>query len=263
MRKFFLFANTTLKTTLTYRLNFVLWRMRHMFSLILLFFLWNQAFINRPDVAGFTKPMMITYIFLSNFMNAVVLSTRTDQVAADIRDGRIINQLLKPFNYWISVGAREFADKITNIIFSIIELIIFVVIFQPEVFIATNGMNYLGFIFFVVIALILSFSISSALALIAFWTAEIWAARFIYMVFISLIAGTLFPLDIFPKYLYDAFLWTPGPYLIYVPIKVLIHGLNEETLWLAVKGLGWVCITFVLVQGMWRKGLKDFSFFGR
>jgi ABC-2 type transport system permease protein len=234
-----------------------------MFSLLLLYFLWSQALIGNPNVAGYTAPMIFTYIFLANFLNAVVLSSRTDQVAGDIRNGAIINQLLKPLNYFYIVGTREVVDKIMNIAFSICEIIIFAAIFRPTFYIPHDLLNIFVFLGFVILALLISFYISLGLSLIAFWTSEIWAPRFIFMIFFSLVAGTLFPLDIFPKQLYDFLLLTPFPYLVFVPAKILILGVTPETTKFAVTGLVWLFIVFSITTIMWRKGLREFAFFGR
>lgn len=263
MRTFLLLAYATLNTYLVYRLNFVLWRVRTMFSLLLLYFLWTQAFIGHATVAGYTEPMILTYIFLANFLNAVILSSRTDQIAGDIRSGAIINQLLKPYNYFSLVGTRELVDKVMNIAFSILEIIIFVVIFHPNFYIPTDSIGILVGLGFIIVALLISFFISFGLSVIAFWTSEIWAPRFIFMIFFSLVAGTLFPLDIFPKQIYNVLIFTPFPYLVYVPAKTIIHGVTGETIQFAIIALSWLAVVFSITMYTWRKGLREFAFFGR
>ena len=207
--------------------------------------------------------MIFTYIFLANFLNAVVLSSKTDQISGEIRNGAIINLLLKPVPYFLIVASREVVDKLMNIAFSIVEILLFAFIFRPEFFIQTNPVAILAFIGFVILALLLSFYISLGLALIAFWTSEIWAPRFIFMIFISLIAGTLFPLDIFPKQYYDIFLMTPFPYLVYVPAYTFINGITDQTAQFAINGAIWLVVVITIAILMWKKGLKDFEFFGR
>lgn len=263
MRKFLLLASTTLSSYLVYRLNFVLWRVRTMFSLLLLYFLWSQALIANPNIAGYTTPMIFSYIFLANFLNAVVLSSKTDQIAGDIRNGAIINQLLKPLNYFYIVGTREVVDKIMNIAFSIVEILLFAFIFRPPFFFQQDPLSLLVFIAFILLALLISFYISFGLSIIAFWTSEIWAPRFIFMIFFSLVAGTLFPLDIFPKQIYEFLIYTPFPYLVYVPAKIFVHGVNAETIKFAIIGIVWLVGIIIITTSMWKKGLREFAFFGR
>ncbi len=253
----------TVNTYIAYRLNFILWRVRTMFSLLLLYFLWTQALLASPEIAGYTKPMIFTYIFLANFLNAVILSSRTDQIAGEIRNGDIINFILKPSSYFFRVGSREVVDKILNTLFSIAEIFLFTLIFKPEFVLPSDVLHIAVFLGFIVLATLISFYISTSLSLIAFWTSEIWAPRFIFMIFFSIVAGTLFPLDIYPEPLYNALLFTPFPYLVYVPAVVFIKGLTSETYYFAAGGVFWLITTWGLVTYMWRKGLREFAFFGR
>jgi ABC-2 type transport system permease protein len=263
MQKYLVYFGVRVQENLAYRLNFILWRVRNVFTLLFLYFLWVNVLKVNTHIQGYTEPLIFTYLFLANFLNAVVLSTKTDQVAGDILNGNIINQLLKPISFFGIVGTRELVDKIINILFSIVEVSLFLLVFHPPIFIQSNPLNLLVFLFFVILALLISFFISFGLSMIAFWTTEIWAPRFIFMVLISMIAGTIFPLDILPPALYNIFMWTPFPYLVYVPVKVFLFGVTPQTVQFAVIGLIWLCLSYSCSLILWKKGIKSFSFFGR
>lgn len=263
MSKYLLLVRTKIDEYLAYRLNFIFWRIRNVFNLILVYFLWQNVFQTSVSVQGYTEPLLFTYIFLANILNAVILSGKTDQVAGDILNGAIINQLLKPYSFFGMVITREVADKIMNIAFSIVEITIFLIILQPPIVIQSNPENWFLMLLFVAIALILSFLISLSLSLIAFWSTEIWAPRFIFLVLISLAAGTLFPLDILPESFYWAFMVTPFPYLVYVPAHAYLFGFSETTISFIGISLVWVIIFYSACVVLWKKGMKEFSFFGR
>lgn len=263
MKKYLVYFGVRVQENLAYRLNFVLWRVRNIFGLLFLYFLWVNVLQVNSHIKGYTAPFIFTYLFLANFLNAVVLSTKTDQVAGDILNGNIINQLLKPIHFFGIVGVREIVDKIINIVFSCVEVGLFILLFHPPIFIQTNPMNLLLFLFFVVLALLISFFISLGLSMIAFWTTEIWAPRFIFMVLISMIAGTVFPLDILPPALYNAFMWLPFPYLVYVPVKIFLFGLTPQVSQFAIVSLFWLVISYTSTYFLWKRGIKSFSFFGR
>lgn len=263
MKKYLVYFGVRVQENLAYRLNFILWRVRNVFTLLFLYFLWVNVLKVNTSIQGYTEPLIFTYLFLANFLNAVVLSTKTDQVAGDILNGNIINQLLKPVSFFGIVGTRELVDKLINIVFSIVEVSVFLIIFHPPLFLQTDPMALLVFLFFVILALLISFFISFALSMIAFWTTEIWAPRFIFMVLISMIAGTIFPLDILPPVLYNLFLLTPFPYLVYVPAKIFLFGVTAQTVQFALVGMMWLCISYVCSVLLWKRGIKSFSFFGR
>ena len=99
--------------------------------------------------------------------------------------------------------------------------------------------------------------------MVAFWTAEVWAPRFIYFILVFVLAGNYFPLDIMPKGLYDFLLWTPFPYFIFLPAKIYLHGVDGNTWNIFLIGIAWIFLTYFIARTLWKKGMKEFSFYGR
>lgn len=263
MKKYLILVRTKIDEYLAYRINFIFWRIRNVFNLILIYFLWLNVYQNTSIVSGYTEAGIFTYIFIANILNAVVLSGKTDQVAGDILSGAIINQLLKPYSFFGMVLTREVADKIMNIAFSLVEISLFLLILRPEIILQTNPEGWIFLIVFTLLALALSFLISLSLSFIAFWSTEIWAPRFIFMILISLAAGTLFPLDILPEPLYNAFMLTPFPYLVYVPAQAYLLGYTSQTVQFLGIGFIWTALFYGVCVLLWKKGMREFSFFGR
>jgi ABC-type uncharacterized transport system permease subunit len=87
MKKYLVYFGVRVQENLAYRLNFVLWRVRNIFGLLFLYFLWVNVLQVNTHIKGYTAPFIFMYLFLANFLNAVVLSTKTDQVAGDILNG--------------------------------------------------------------------------------------------------------------------------------------------------------------------------------
>lgn len=261
--KYLVLIRTKLDEYIAYRLNFIFWRVRNIFNLLLLFFLWQNIYQSSVSIPGYTEPAIFTYIFVANIMNALILSSKTDQVGGDILNGNIINQLLKPIHFFKYIGTRELADKIMNLVFSILEVSLFLIIFQPPFLIQMDSTVWAAVLLFTGIALALSFLISFSLALIAFWSTEIWAPRFIFMVIISLVSGTLFPLTLLPEALYAAAMLTPFPYLVYVPTQTYLFGWTADSTSYLIVSLVWVAIFSWIARTLWQKGMREFSFFGR
>lgn len=247
----------------TYRLTFLLWRVRNVFQLLLIYFIWDAALKGDVAIAGYTQATIFSYIFLANIIGAIVLSSKTDQVAADILSGAIMNQILRPMNFFGYLGAKETADKLVNTGFAILEAATFILILQPPLQLSVTPAAIGLMAVFLLGAIGLSFGVSLALSMIAFWTPETWAPRFIFMVLISLSAGTMFPIDILPEPLYTIAMMTPFPYLVYVPVKALIFGATPEMGGYAVILGGWLIGISLICTFVWNKGMREFSFFGR
>lgn len=263
MRKYLQVMYVSIIQVFTYRLSFILWRVRNIFSLIFIYFLWTSVFTNRLSVFSYTQEKLITYILIISLLSSLILLTRTADVSADILSGDIMNYFLKPFSFFKFLISREIADKLLNLFFTIIEILILFLILRPHLFVQTNPVTYLLFIISLIIGGVISFFISLNISFIAFWSNEIWAPRWIYSIFTWFLAGSFFPLDILPKKVYSFLLLTPFPYLIYLPAKLFLDGISLK---LAIPILisCWWCIgLYFVTKKIWERGIKIYSAYGR
>lgn len=247
----------------TYRLSFILWRVRNIFNLIFIYFLWTSVFTNRLSVFSYSQEKLITYILIISLLSSLILLTRTGDVAADILSGDIMNYFLKPISFFKFIVSREFADKLLNLFFTVIEIVILILILKPHIFIQSNPVSYLLFFFSLVIGGVISFFISLNISFIAFWSNEIWAPRWIYSIFIWFLAGSFFPLDILPKAVYSFLLLTPFPYLIYLPAKLFLDGFSLKLAIPLLISCVWCLGLYLATKKMWAKGIKIYSAYGR
>jgi len=263
MKKYLEVFRITLGQYFAYRLNFLLWRFRTVLGLFIIYFLWQSVFEGRENLFGYSKEQMLTYVLLSSLISNFVLGTRTVDVAGEILSGDIINYILKPISFFKYYLARDFIDKLLNIFFAAIEILLIIVLFKPPVFLQNNVSVYIPLIIFILLGALTSFFISLSLSFIGFWSNEIWAPRFIYFILIFFLSGTYFPLDILPKSIYYFLLLTPFPYFYYLPTKIYLQGTNHNLFVQILISLIWVYSSYNLVKLLWQKGLKSYSFFGR
>lgn len=263
LNKYLTIFHLSLSQFFIYRLNFTLWRVRNVLQLLFTYFLWTSLFTSKPFIFTYTEQKMISYILLINVTSALILSSRTSELAGDILDGKIMNYLLKPISFFTYIASKECADKALNLLFVIIEVSTLMYIFKPPLFLQTSPSVYFFVFLSLVLGVVLSFFISFCISLIAFWSNEVWAPRFIYIVLISILAGSLFPLDILPPLLYYTLLLTPFPYLIYLPTKIYLEGISPSLTPLIFMSVLWTAILFFITTYIWKKGLREFSFFGR
>ena len=94
-----------------YRLNFILWRVRIVISIIMSYFLWTAVFTSERQVFGYSQNRIITYILLTIFVNGIVLSTQTAQVATEINFGTLSKFLIRPLNFFaFNIALQGFTD---------------------------------------------------------------------------------------------------------------------------------------------------------
>lgn len=77
VRKYWLVAKNTWEETLTYRLNFAMWRVRTVLQLLTLYFLWLSVLPKDTTLLGYTQPFMLTYILGTSLISSIVLASRS------------------------------------------------------------------------------------------------------------------------------------------------------------------------------------------
>jgi ABC-2 type transport system permease protein len=264
MKKYWQVLRSTWDEMTTYRFNFAMWRVRNVIQLLTVYFLWLTVIPQNGSLFGYSRPQMLTYILLGLLFGSIVLSTRTQEIGENIDSGDVSNFLVKPFNFFRYWFARDIGDKLFNISFAVCELVILYFILKPPIFLQTDPaiLAFTGVA--VIIAILINFFIGCLLGMIAFWSPEVWAPRFIFFILISFFSGGFFPLDIFPQWAQNIFKFSPLTYLQYFPIKLYLGMLQQEQIvtGLLISGF-WVVLLFFATQMVWRRGLKIYSSQGK
>ncbi len=264
MKKYYLVARNTWDQTVAYRLNFIMWRFRVFLSLISTYFLWFTLLPQGKSIAQYHQATILTYILGGSIVYSIVLSTRVADVAEEITQGDLSNYLMRPVNYIGYYFAKDIGDKGMNILFSFIEITIFFLSFRPPFFIQTHMWNVVGFIAAIIIAICINFSLNMILSFVGFFSSETWAPRFIFYILLGFLAGTLFPLDIFPHWLFLVLNALPFSFLIYTPMKIYLGQLSLQATLVSLGGaIVWALALFFLMLFLWKKGVKLYGAEGK
>ncbi len=261
MKVFKTLVKTEFYTYLAYRLNFVLWRLRNFLWLVFLYFFWKAVFQGEITLFGYTKNEIFLYILFAQVVSSFVLSTATGGIGGMINDGTLTDILLLPYSFFKIMAAKEVIDKLVNFAFSIFEIFLFILLFNPEIVgVQLTWQSVLMFIISLLLATTLYFFIALNLGFIGFWSTEVWAPRFLFMVVVWLLAGNYFPLDVLPTGLYKALNLLPFPYLVYFPVKVLLGKAEVAEVAGGVFVLFvWTLIFYGFTKFLWIKGLKVYT----
>lgn len=246
-----------------YRLNFVLWRIRNVLQLLLIYFIWWTVFQPQQQLFGYTLSSILTYVLVAALIRAVVLSTRVPDMINSINEGSVVNFLVKPLGFIRYYLARDIADKLFNISFYIIEISLLVIILKPSIIIQTNLLTLMLFLLAVCGGLVIYFCLNIIISLTAFWVENSWGPLFLMSIFLEALGGSLFPLDILPSKLFNLLMLTPFPYLIYFPVKVYLGTLTFNQLF---YGFGviitWIIFLIVIMKLVIRSGFRSYSAVG-
>ena len=250
-----------------YKVNFIMWRVRNIFQIFLVFFLWDAVFQDPGrEVFGYDREKILTYVFGLLLVKAFVLSARAREVASDISSGKLSVYLLKPisyFKYWLT---RDFSSKALNFIFASIEVVILFLILKPPFFIQTNLFSLMGFLISIAVAIMVYFTLLFIVSFVTFWMPEAgWGSHFLVtIVAVEFLSGALFPLDILPQAIQNILTYTPFPYLIFFPLQVYLGKITGVAI---VKGVVisffWLLLLMGITKSLWKKGLKVYQGHGQ
>lgn len=267
MKKYLSVFNISFQQEFVYRLNFIMWRVRNVIQVILVFFLWDSVFSN-PDrvVFGYNRASILTYVFGILIVRAFVLSARAVDVAGEVSNGDLSNYLVKPIDYFKYWFTRDISSKALNLVFAVFETILLYLLLKPPFFLQTNPLYLLGFVISVILAMFIFFVILFITSAVPFWMPEVaWGAQFIVvMVVTEFLSGALFPIDILPRYLQNILYLLPFPYLIFFPLQVYLGKLGAmEIITGLLISLFWAVALWFLMKTVWSRGLKAYQAFGR
>ena len=265
MRKYLTIFGLSFQNEFVYRLNFVLWRLRNVLRILMTFFLWNSVFSSNTNVFGYSKEQMLAYVFLVLLITSFVMSAPSnDNVGGEISDGTLNNFLIKPIGYLRYWLTRDWASKLLNMLFAFFEFFLLWSLFRPQIYLSQSPVQLSLGIVLILISSLMYYLITKLVISIAFWTPEnTWGLMFIVLVFMEILAGSIFPLDLLPKSIITLLQFTPFPYMIYYPIAILVGRIDTGVaVRILFQALALLSISYWLAIKVWKKGLKNYAAVG-
>jgi ABC-2 type transport system permease protein len=267
MRKYWSVFKISFQQEFAYKVNFIMWRVRNLFGIFLIFFLWDSVFSDSGRmIFGYDRAKILTYVFSVIMVRAIIGSTRLVDVAGDIARGDLSNYLLKPMSYFKYWFTRDVSSKALNLIFATGEFLILFLILKPPFFFQTDPVALFAFLVSLGIALFIFFNLLFTISTISFWAPEMgYGGHFlITYVIVEALSGALFPINILPAGVQSIILATPFPHLIYIPIQIYLGNITGiaiiKTL---LVGLAWGFALWFTMNSVWKKGMKVYESVGR
>lgn len=265
-RKYLSIFEISWANAFVYRLNFVMWRVRSVIQLLVVYFLWFSIFKGGGTLAGYDKQMILTYVLGTAILRSFVLGSRSTDIGDEIASGDLSNFLLKPMNYFAHWLSRDLADKALNLIFVSVEVALIVFLLKPSVYIQHQAFYLVAFLAASILAMLLYFFLSFMISAATFWYPEYsgWPGRFLAFVIIEFLSGGLFPLDIFPPVASKVMQLLPPAFFLFHPMSIYLgRQAISQTLLTLVLMATWLAALFFLARYVWHKGLRVYEAYGR
>ncbi len=240
-----------------YRAELLLWMLSGSLPLILMG-VWMQA--ARSGDFGLTPVQLARYflaVFLTRQFTVVWVIYEFEK---EVVEGKLSPRLLQPIDpVWHHV-AGHLGERVARLPFSVALIGLFFLLYPEAAWIPELG-RLLLFIPLILITFCLRFLIQYTLALLAFWTERASALEQFWYLFYLFLSGMIAPLSLYPPGLAEILMWTPFPYLIYVPASLLI-GMPVNVLQAMGVTCVWLLLFWVLNRWLWRQGLRRYSGMG-
>lgn len=265
MNKYLTVFAVSWQNEFVYRLNFILWRVRVVFHFLMVYFLWTGVFSTTSSIFGYDQSSILTYIFGTLLVATFVTSQTSMEIGADIANGNISNYFIRPIGYLRYWFTRDVANKLLNVGFSFLEVIILFLIFKPNLTFPSDPIYFIFFLISLILAALIFFFMGVSVRSMAFWSPDnTWAGTFLFIVILDVLSGAIFPLDIVPGWLYTALQFTPFPYIAYFPTAFLIGKFDLAiTLRILLQSAIWVILLSLFTLWIWRKGIKAYAAEGK
>ena len=174
--------------------------------------------------------------------------------------GRLSPYLLQPLHPLWRYVASHLGEQLTRLPFAAGIAAVFFLI-QPQAFWVPSFSGFLLAWLATWMAFAIAFLLQSLIASLCFWSEKASALERLLFIPFLFLSGLLAPLTAFPPAVRAAVQWTPFPYLIDFPARVLAG--DPVNLWTGfLAQVAWVAVLLPLVLLLWRAGVRRYSAMG-
>jgi ABC-2 type transport system permease protein len=245
---------------LAYRAEIYLWVLAHVLPFILMS-VWVNASEKAPGSFSMSPAKYAQYfaaVFIVRQFSAIWLIYEFEWHALE---GRLSPMLLRPMNVlWHYIGGH-LAEQLARFPFFLFMLILFLVVYPTARWVPTPSGVMLG-IFAIYCAFALRFAMQYCFTMLTFWFERASAIDQLTMLPYLFLSGMAIPLADMPANIRTVLYFTPFPYMIDFPARLLTNQLSWRDPFY-FQGLGiaaaWFAGMTALGAVLWKRGLLQYS----
>ena len=246
-----------------YRAELIIWMLAGAVPLIMMAVWIGKAQAGGGSVGGLDAPAFAAYFLAAWLAQQSTVAWVAWELDMDIRQGNLSSKLLRPIDPFWEYLMQHVTERCVRVPL-VVGLVLIGLLVAPAGTVLTTGLEaVLIFMMGITLAFLVRFLIAYIIGILAFWTEQATAFDESYYVLATFLAGGFAPLELFPAAVRNVVEWTPFPYIVYYPAKILTGQLPASDIArvFAVQ-LAWVLGLVVLRQVMWRVGLKKYGAVG-
>lgn len=223
-RRYKPFINAGVQELITYRVNFILYRIGDVMGAFVAFYLWKAVFDSSQEslIQGFSMADITLYIIMSFVTNLLTRSDSSFMIGEEVKDGSIIMRLLRPVHFAASYLFTELGSKwliFISVGLPFLSVIVLMKIISGQGIVEVLGLTVL-YLFSLTLAYLINFFFNICFGFSAFVFKNLWGSNLLKTSIVAFMSGSLIPLAFFPKVVSDILSFLPFSSLIYTSLKI-------------------------------------------
>lgn len=251
---------------LEYRVETALWALSGLVPLLMMSLWIHQAdMVGGPGgmaagEEGLSRVELARYFISAFIVRQFTVAWVVYAFEEDALLGRLSPFLLQPLHPLWRYVASHLAEQLSRLPFALVIVVVFFAI-QPGSFWLPNPGQLLLAWLATLASFTISFLLQSLIASLCFWSEKASALERLLTVPMLFFSGLLAPIAAFPAGVRAIAQWTPFPWLIDFPAR-LLAGLPVNAGFGFLVQLGWIALLLPLTLGLWRSGVRRYTAMG-
>ena len=257
LRKLAALLHTALVHTTTYRAEMLLWALSGSMPIILMG-VWFQA--AKSGSLEYSPLEMVRYFVAVLVIRQLTMVWVIWEFEESVVRGRLSHDLLRPIDPVWHYLANHFAERIARFP-AVLALVFLCFWLYPGSAYFPGWMVSAQAAGLILGSFVTRFALQYTLATVCFYNERASSLESLSFIAYTFLSGMLAPLDLYPPVVQQIAAWTPFPYLIFAPARLLIGEKVDVSATFQVLG-AWTCGLIVLQRWAWKKGLSRYSAMG-
>ena len=273
LNRYIPFSRAGIQGFLSYKAQIFMWLIISFLEVLFVVFLYHTIYRNSNEgissvINGFTFYEMVLYMITSFIFSFVVYQSETSwNIFQDIKEGTIVNTITKPVSYrlrhlFTCIGTTLIGLVVVLLPLTIIVYSIFIIFKFVEMNVVNFILNFMLFILFAIIAMVINDGISYTVGLLTFFTEHMFGLNLFRNSVQGFLSGQLLPLS-YMGIFGVIFSFTPFAFMNSTPVLMIMGKMNFSSVFMFLGiGVLWIivieffnhllfsfCIKRVSVQG--------------
>ena len=257
MRNFLKLTAMSLQSQMYYRTSFFLNLLSPMVLLAGQYLLWHALYQQQPDhiISGMDAAQMYSYLLIAFTLNHIMGWSSENALSKEIKNGNVVKRCIRPVSF-LSQSVAEMTGTLLpqlalNLIIASAGFLLF-----GRFLLVPSLQNIVLFLPCMAGALLLRILLIELCSLLCFYTTGYLGISWTRNAIFEFFSGALIPIVMFPGWLKSMAYMTPFPYMIQIPISILLgQELNVPLFQVYAVQFFWIGI-FLALHGLFYKNIR-------